>query len=320
MYIIRSASLVVLPPVVLFLAIKYRKRISTKQLIVVGLISTVVISAGFMFSPYASWLLSKTLNSRLDYFWFFLMSSNNFFWRIAGIPLSLAVLAAAFELRKKAIAGNGFLLLWSLMVSLPFAVAKSMNDRYYLLMLPALAVFGGEGIAASGGKRKYAIVALVLVATAMFAVISPAYQSFLFYEFVETGNSEQRLGLDEWLSENTEEQDKVIILSDEFMMRAIRLSAEKILPNPRNQMVVIPEKEYFEEILKEDTGLIVIFDDLTLEEFRVSETPRSESMRTWTEIGTGMAKYLEERGFEKVAEFPKEEDLLSETYFVYVRN
>jgi len=249
-----------------------------------------------------------------NYFKFGVLLLEMTVWRIAGIPMALFALIAAIKLRKKMVLNTGLLALWIFSTSLPFFLLKIMTERYYLLFVPAVAVLSGRGFAYLIEEKKHVLLGATAISVILLICISANYSKVIYktdFNWKYTNETVQEL--DAWISTNVPEDSTFIILSDPYIMRTIRLTAENSLKNPKEQMVVNPSKREFETIVENPGEHYLILENATPEGktlVPISETWLYALEKDWQE-------YLKSKGFEKVREFHPKNSYFVETYLVY---
>ncbi len=309
MYLIKASSLIILPPTIIFLLVKYRKKLNLKYLIAILIMTAIIIWAGLVFSPYAE--SSKTFfGVGAPYEMIFGLGLRNFFWGTASIGISLLALFGAIKLRKKMTLNTGLILLWIIFATLPFLIIRTLSNRYYLFAIPPLAMIAGKGIAImfenKKGTQKITIalvVALILIIPAM--ILTPTLWNG---DFTEEYKKQEIEPVEEMIKENINSEDRLIIISTEYTMRAIRLSAEKGLKNPRTQMVVYPSQEEFEKIISDNSKNYYAI---------VSNEKLSGGTWIFQLTDQNWQNYLASQGFEEEFYIPKPNPALPESYWVY---
>jgi len=316
MYLIKPASLIVLPPIAIFLLVKYRNKINKTQMALAGLAFILLVLGAFLLSPYTKWSSPWPPGSTVSQIWSPFLIANHFFWQTAGISLSIFALIGAIMLRKRTEAGTGLLLLWIFLTPLPFVMLRATIERYCLLAVPALAVIAGKGLEELAAKRKYAALGLSLIAIASLSVFSLGFSNNPYVWDYPNPEGFGAVYLDErleefegWIASNAKNEDLFIILANEYMMRGIRMAGEKALPEPRKQMVVNPKKRSFEEIIKDNSrAYYLVVDD------------KSQDKEFWLfSQDLDWENYLKELGFKKIREFPQKGVFFTETYYIYCK-
>jgi len=305
MYMIRPSSLVVTPPLFIFLIVKYRKLLQRKHIIAAGILFAIFLAVIFLFSPHkAEEVLGKTFIDGWNYGRFFLLIVDTVSWGIIGPLLATFAVTGAILERKKVTQKTGLLILWIFATALPFFVFKIWIIRYYILMIPAVASIAGQAVASLVQKKRYPVlIVLLVVSAALFYRAGTYATSYYTVDYDEKTFREEVLHdpLEQWFEDNPT-NDKVIILGDEWPMRYVRLSVEKAVSNPREQIVFKPNQEEFEKALEESEGdPIVVLDD----------NSRFKEFWLYDEEFNG-ENYLKELGFEQQAEFK-----VIDIYYVY---
>jgi len=319
MYLIKPASFVVFPPIVIFLLAKYRKQLQTKQIAVILLAAAILVTGVFFIAEHnaPNELVRTSFAPGWNYFKFALLILEMVSWRVAGIPMVLFSLFSAIKLRKEMTANAGLLILWVFLTAFPFFLAKIWVARYYLLLVPALAIIAGEGLAYLIEKKKYALLGATVLSVIVLIFISANYSNVIYktdFDWKYTNETLQEL--EAWIGANVSEDSKLIIVSDPYIMRTIRLSAENSLKNPRKQMVVNPTKGEFEAIVEETGEHYLILEDAT--PTGRSMIPVSETWLYAQEVD--WQDYLKEQGFEKIKEIPPKNSYFIEAYSVYKKS
>jgi len=302
MYVIKPYSLVVIPPIVLFLIIKYRKKTNLKLNIAIVLGTFLLILVGFNFYPAGELMDISNIKSII----FPIIKMRMYVYRIAGFAVSFLALFAAIKMHKKVTLETGLLISWLLLTAIPFIIMSTWNnDRYFLIGIPPLAIIAGQGLILlleSCKVRKKAIVtgATIVGLAACFFVTIPLWN----YDFDHRYQTQYSDLLGNWIKENIGEDDTLIILSSEYTMRSKRLSAEKTLENPREQMIVNPAREEFEEMSKNNKKRLFLV---------INESGRG----LWFYTDLNREKYVEEKGFEKETEIKPLDPIYIETYTIY---
>jgi len=304
---------VVLPPIAIFLVIKYRKRLGLKYAIPALAITAGLAYAAFLLSPYP-WLKPEIPQTEaLDlgsYIWFGSSFVTRFSWKIGGIAMAVFALVASIKLRKKMTQETGLLVLWIFLTILPFVLTKTGPDRHYLIAVPAFAVIAGKGVAWLANKKRAWMMAVAIAAIVCLVIASGGYY-WTYYKTDATQGilNEKLTALEGWIGENVEAEDKVIIVAQRYYLRGIMVAAEASLKNPRKQMIVNPEKEEFEEIISNKSADHYLIVDSK----SYIKTVWLYTQDIWWE------DYLQEQGFERKAEFMKQEHGmgLTEDYYAY---
>jgi len=252
----------------------------------------------------------KIPESRIGHFIFGLKILSRFSWKTAGIAIMAFALIGAIKLRKKVTLETGMLILWIFLTTFPFYLMLKGPDRYYLLALPALAVIAGKGFESLANKKRIlALIAVIALVTGLFFYSGSYSATYYVLEGATNHGDEKLTRIQTFIEENLTQEDKLIILSNEFMMRASRLTAEQALERPREQMVVNPNKEEFEKIIANpNNGYYLLIDNI------------SPSKGFWLYSKTeDWKQYLKGLGFEKQDEFNREVRALEmpDSYSIY---
>jgi len=304
MYLIKTPSMVVLPAVAGYLLLRYRKKISKKQVILAIVILALAGLASLAFSPYnLEYAFGKILTLG-GYDEFLIKLSGWFVWLLMGPLMALFALAGMMQLDKKQNLDNALLFFWLISYCGIMILAGGFWIRYYLPVVPIFAVLAGYGFARLIERKKLIAGILLAVGIGLFfwgyywEVVYWGMPGRVLYLKGEPSEQDKWDAISNWFSENLGEEDKAIILAERFIVRGIRLPAEIGLKNARQQMVVNPSREEFEEIVKEKEGeYFVVWDNLSYK--------RKIWDVSWLhDMDMNGSEYLASQGFEKVAEMP----------------
>jgi len=304
MYAIKSASLVVLPPIVVFLLLKYRKGLSLKHAAIAIVLLVFVIAAGVLLSPYRWWSM---LEFEPGWLWPFLTMTADLFWSVTGVAISFFALLAVARFGKKIPFNAKLLLTWFFLAILPFLATRHFVNRHYLLAIPPIAVIAGFGFANLVRERNRFLLSTSIAIVAALCITSVLCAADLQTFDPRAIHSNEGGNLEDWIGRNLSKEDRLVILSEEFIMREIRLVAEKALQNPRHQMVVNPSRVEFEELVS-GSG--------TVNYLVVENASQNRGLWLYSQDENWLP-YIEGLGFEKEAEFRREGFGLLETFSVY---
>lgn len=319
MCLIKPSSLVVLPPIAIFLTAKFRKRLPSKWVVLIILALAALFAGIFLlFEPLLMHLAAKSFASSWSYALFALLKANHFFWRIAGIPMALFALVGAIKLRKRTDLKAMMLPQWIFLTVLPFLALKIGVDRYYLLAVPAVAVIAGKGLVALIEKKHYLAISIIFIIAVGLLIFSTNFSNFEYSRDFDFANSNKRFeNLSSWFSEKVGNQDSIIILSGEYYQRTIKACIEKNLPNSFEQVILNPSKEEFESIVSNNSkNHFVVVDSQTLK-----GRARRAGRNIWIDAkGLDWEEYIRIKGFEKVKESASENDLFLEIFYIYKKS
>ncbi len=313
MYAIKTASMVVLPPIAIFLVIKYRKKLGLKYAVLALAATAGLLYIAFLLSPY-TWLRPELPPPEAidlsSYIWFGSSVVTRFSWKVGGIAMAVFALIASIKLRKKMTKETGLLVLWIFLTILPFVLTQTKPDRHYLIAVPAFAVIAGKGVAWLANKKRAWMMAAAIAAIVCLVIASGGYYWGYYRMDARQGILNEKLvALEGWIGENVTEEDKVIIVAQRYYMRGMMVAAEASLPNPRKQMIVNPGKEEFEEIIS----------DKSADHYLIVDS-KSYVKNVWLYTqDIWWEDYLQGHGFERKAEFMKQEHGmgLTEDYYAY---
>ncbi len=322
MYLIKTTSMVVLPAVAVFLMLKYREKLNKKQIAAGFGLLALLIACAIAFAPgEIVGVILKTF-SKQDWDVFFAIVGRGIIWALTGTFTIVFALVGMLELKGRRDSNIALLLLWIVFISAAFALTFRSFVRYYLPIMPAVAVIAGYGFArlAERGLRFVAILAaagLLFFAWGFYweAIFWKAPWENLYARGYMPLKQERWSEMGQWFGENVGGEDRLIVLSEQFVARTIVLSAELGLPEASRRLVVNPSRGDFEMLISQaERDCFVVRD---------STSPiRPFEQLIWLYADTNAEEYLASMGFEEIKEFPPQDGafFFKETYFAYKKS